>query len=140
MSDAEIIRRLIRDVEGLKAEQKRLSSLVRLFEVWNTNEPAQITASQNAYDVGDYGFLSLTASPAINMNGMVGGVEGRLLLIRVAGGSSNITMVHQSGSAAAADRISTYTGANIALTARQAALFLYATVGGVSSWLMLMSS
>jgi len=140
MSDSEILRRLIKEVEDLKAEQARLASLIPLFPIWNSNAPAQITTSQNSYDPGDYAFLSLSASPAININGIISGYEGRVLLIRVAGGSSNITLVHQSGSASAANRISTYTGANVALTQRQAGLFFYMTVGGVSSWLLLMSS
>lgn len=140
MRDSEIIRGLMRDIQELKAEQKRLASLVPLYEIWNSNEPATITASQNAYDPGDYGFLSLTASPAINLNGMTGGQNGRLLLIRLFGTSSNITLVHASGSAAAADRIYTPTAANIVLTARQSALLIYDTLGGTSGWLVLMST
>lgn len=141
MNNDQIIRDMLKKINELEKEQRRMASLGALYEIWNSNEPATIAVSpQNAYAPGDYGFLSLNASIAVLLNGMSGGLDGRLMLIRLAGGSSNITLVHNSGSAATANKIFTYTGANIVLTQRQAALLIYDTVSAVSGWLVLMSS
>lgn len=138
MSDSEIIRNLIREIQELKNEQRRLASQVPLYEIWNSNQPATIAVSpQNAYTPGDYGFLSLNASIAVLLNGMSGGVNGRLLWVRLAGGSSNITLVHSSGSAIAANRIFTPTGANVVIAQRQSFLMIYDTVSGTTGWFVL---
>lgn len=137
----QIIHDLIKKVTLMERDMERLSSLNPLYQILNTNEPSTaISASQNAYNPGDYDFLAITASTPINLNGMIGGVDGRFMLIRVSGGSSNITITHQSASAAVGNKFSTYTGASIVLAARQAALIIYDTIGGVSSWVVLMST
>lgn len=137
----EIIHELIKKYTILERELQRLSSLNPLYAIWSSNEPTTISVSpQNAYDPGDYGFLMISASTPVLLNGMTGGVDGRVMLLRLSGGSSSITLVHQSASAAVGNKISTYTGASIVLTQRQAALLIYDTVSGVSSWIVLMST
>lgn len=137
----QIIRDMLKKINDLEKELQRVAALTPLYQIWSSNEPTAITTSpQNAYAPGDYGFVAITATTAVLLNGLTGGLDGRLMLIRVSGGSSNITLVHNSGSAATANKIFTYTGANIVLTARQAALLLYDSVGGTTGWLVLMSS
>lgn len=131
----EIIRRLIIDVEALKAEQKRQASLVPLYSILSTNLPAQLTADVNNYDPGNYDLLFMFSNASRTITGFSGGVAGRMLWINTYG-SQNIVLAHNSASSLAANRISTHTAANITLTPRQAAVLVYTG----SIWNLLMNT
>lgn len=107
MSDSEIIRRLMKDMQGLKDEQARLASMVPQFTILNVNQPATLTANVNNYSPGDYDILRLIsdASPR-NISGISGGVDGRILFLFLAG-TNTVALLHLSGLSLAANQIFT---------------------------------
>lgn len=130
MSDSEIIRRLMKDMQGLKEEQARLASMVPQYQILNYNQPAQLTANVNNYNPGDYDFLRLSsdASPR-NISGISGGVKGRVLFLLV-GGSFTIALLHLSGLSIAANQIATLGGTTTTMNPH--------TSSGVNSVVMLL--
>ncbi len=65
---------------------------------------SSLSANQNDYSAGDgANTLRLTASTAVNITGIAGGTDGRLLVLHNVG-SNNITLTSQDASSAAANR------------------------------------
>lgn len=76
--------------------------------------PAQITADQDDYDVGDASFIRLDSDASRTITGISQGSDGKHLIL-VNTGSFNITLANQSASSLAAHRFITGTGANITI-------------------------
>jgi len=111
----EIIRNLMKEINALKAEQKRFAAQRPLYQILNINSPAQITANQNDYDPGDYDLLRLTTDASRNITGISGGVLGRSLYL-FNSGSQNIVLVHESALSVATNRINTPGAVNHTMT------------------------
>jgi len=103
MADNDLMMQLIKDINELRAEIKRLSVNQPIYDVANENTPAQLTTNQNNYDIGNYDILRMSSSVAVSITGFTGGVKGRLLRIFNVG-SYAITLVYQSASSSAANR------------------------------------
>lgn len=79
-------------------------------------------------------FVKLTGSTATTIQGITAGVDGqRLTIVNLTG--QNMTISNENGSASAANRITTLTGADITTTADGAAELVYDT--GSSRWICL---
>lgn len=86
---------------------------------------AQITVDQNAWNPdADAYYIRVTSDAARNINGIDNGGDGRKLLIQNLG-SFTITLVNESGSASAEDRIVTGSGANHGILAGRSAILIY---------------
>lgn len=86
---------------------------------------ASLGASQNNYaptGLAGASVIRLTASTPINITGLTGGSDGRLMVLTNVGANA-ITLVDQSGSSTAANRF--LFGANLALAANQSATLIY---------------
>jgi hypothetical protein len=137
MSDAEIIRQLIRDVHRLKDEQARLASMTPLYQIVNHN-PVEIslTTNQNNYAIGDYDHLILFPTGAITITGIAGGTPGRVLFITTRGAGS-IVYANENASSSAGNRIITISSASVTHTTRQTLMLIYIIhtgSGGTYRW------
>lgn len=141
MSSEEIIRRLIKDMEAVKAEQKRLAAQRGLFQIKNINPTAiSLAANQNNYDFGNYEFVVFAPTAARTITGFANGTNGGVLYIRNRNsGAFSITLSHNSASSNVGNRIFTQTGADFTLVHRNSALFLYGpdAVIGASGWILI---
>lgn len=90
------ILRLIRDVNDIRSALRRVTVDLPLFDIANENTPAQLTANQNNYLIGNYDVLRLSSDANRDITGLRRGVKGRTLRIFNVG-SFPITLVHQSG-------------------------------------------
>ena len=115
---------LVRRMQALETRLKRVEIQKPLYKILNVHFQPQITSSQNNYDVGNYDMIILQASGAHTITGFSGGVDGRWLYVLFSAANS-VTFAHNSASSDSANRILTYSGANITITARQAVLFVY---------------
>ena len=100
------------------------------------NSPAAIAANTNDYAAGSKKsyFQRWSASGAFNVTGLsLSQVDGQEHLI-VNTGANNITLTHQDALSTAANRFLCSTGANIVLSANQAADIVYDAA--VSRWLV----
>ena len=84
------------------------------------------TTNQHNLDTKRSTIVLFNGSSAINLTGIVNGVEGQRLTLHNLG-SATITIVHNSGSSFAANRIITDTAANKSLTAGSSMILLYLT-------------
>lgn len=100
----ETIRQMMRNIQRIEEEQKRLAAQTRLFNILNVNTPSQITSNQDNYDPGDYDYLRLTSDASRNISGFSGGVNGRVLYL-MNGGTQNIVLLHNSGLSVAGNGI-----------------------------------
>jgi hypothetical protein len=99
----DILLRLIRDVNDIRANLRRVSSNLPLYDIANENTPEQLTISQNNYVPGNYDVLRLSSASPVNITGIKNGVKGRFLhLFNV--GSHAITLVNASVLSLAANR------------------------------------
>jgi len=136
-SNEEVLRNLIRDVETLKAEQKRLASIQSLFWVGN-HDPTQrsITASQNNYEPGNYDSLLLYATGAFNITGVAGGVLGRILYITVFG-SNSITFTHQDAASIITNRMLMIGAASVTKGVRATLMLMYVAHDSGNKWVQI---
>ncbi len=88
------------------------------------NTPAQITAAQNNYAIGNYTVLRLSTDASRNITGFTGGFQGRILII-INVGAQNIVLVNNSGSSSTGNKIITGTGADVTLATTTSALLYY---------------
>lgn len=100
----------------------------------NSDTPAQITANQNDYSIVYSSVLHRLSSDASrNITGMVqnlSAANGGDLKILLNVGANDIVLTHQDALSAAANRFLCSTGANITLSANQAALCWYDSTTG----------
>lgn len=78
------------------------------------------------------GFVRLTGSTATDLQGITAGIDGQVLRLFNNSGQT-LTIRNESGSATAANRITTMTGADITTTGNGFAEFIYDT--GTSRWI-----
>ena len=107
------------------------SSYLRMSE----NDPVVSLSSggtSNDYDSASYGHLhfSVASSGTHTITGFSGGVSGRVLVVTCEGGTVNLA--HANGGSVAANRLSNLTGATVALTPYQRAMYIYS--GTVNVW------
>lgn len=139
MSEQDILEQMMRRMNQLENDLRRVESQVPLYQIWNTNSPAQITANQNNYDPGDYAVLWLSTDASRNITGFQGGTEGRPLWIYNAG-AQNIVMIHNSALSDTTNRIACPAAADITLATRRSCLLIYRAVSPTSPWRMFYSS
>lgn len=105
---------------------------------FDNRTPSTITSDQNNYSVPVTGyFIRLATDASRTLTGLTfggGGVgDGQVhLLVNV--GSSDLVLAHESASSTAGNRFTSSTGANITLSAKQAADIIYD--GTTSRWLV----
>ena len=127
MSDQEIIERLVREVELLKAETARVAGVNVLFNVYsNFVNLSTITSDKNDYEVGNYDLVYLATDASRTITGIAGGVVGRRLTI-VNYGGFNIVLANASGSSQTANRILTPTAGSITILPNRSAMLHYNT-------------
>lgn len=80
------------------------------------------------------GFQKLTGSTATTIQGIVAGMDGQHLTVLNLT-EQNMTIAHENGSATAANRITTMTGADVVTTGNGAAEFIYDT--STARWICL---
>lgn len=98
-----ILMRLLKDVNDIKANLRRVVANLPLYDIDNENTPAQITADQNNYVPGNYDVLRLASDASRSITGISGGVKGRKLrLFNV--GSYPITLAYEDAGSLAANR------------------------------------
>lgn len=123
----EITLELVRKMEFLEVEQKRLASLRPLYEILN-HKLLSISTTQNAWDIPNTDYLICVPTANLSINGIANGVPGRKLFIANVGfvaGSFTITLTHENAGATATDRISIKGGVSAGLTSGGAALLIY---------------
>lgn len=86
--------------------------------------PAQITADQNDYNPGTASNFRISTDASRTITGIAGGSNGRLLIYKNVG-SFDFVLSHQNLASAAANRIITATGGDIAYASNTAAWLLY---------------
>ena len=92
--------------------------------VWGLATLAQITADQNNYAIGDGHAFRLSSDAARNVTGIIGGVNGRLVLL-VNAGAQNIVLINESASSTDVNRIITGTGADVTLAGAENTFMIY---------------
>jgi len=92
--------------------------------LWST--PSQITANQNDYNPNSYNRWRLSSDASRDITGIASRPVGGVLTI-VNTGSNAIVLKHQSASSTAANRIISYSGADITLSAGNTAILNYDT-------------
>jgi hypothetical protein len=102
-----------------------LSDAIEDVPFLRENSPAQLTANQNDYDIGDRVLvLRMSSDASRTITGFQGGKRGRwFLLINV--GAQNIVLANQSVSSVAANRILTGTGASLTIAGDNAVQMYY---------------
>lgn len=129
---------IMKKIETLEREVRRLSTLAPLFTVLNENSPAQITATQNNYAPGDYDVLLITTDAARTMTGISGGVKGRVLHIFNVGTVAGRTLIlpHNSASSSVGNRILTATAASVTLDVLDSVTLYYddSALSGDGAW------
>ncbi len=88
------------------------------------NTPAQITAAQNNYAIGNYTVLRLDTDASRAITGMTGGFKGRILII-INVGAQDIVFANNSASSAVGNKIITGTGADVTITTTKSIIFYY---------------
>lgn len=141
MISNDLIMEMVRKLEAIEIEQKRLASLRPLFQVLNQKVCEDLTADASNYATGDYDTVFLVPTAARIIHGFTGGVAGRLLFVRNSSAAFNISLPHQSATATAENRIATATLGTIVVGPRTTAILQYvnqtAVVSGGSRWLLL---
>lgn len=100
------------------------------------NSPAEITAAQNNYAIGNYTVLRLSTDASRAITGFTGGFRGRILII-INVGAQDIVFANNSASSAAGNKIITGTGADVTIVATKSIIFYYDKTGAV--WRLLAS-
>jgi hypothetical protein len=89
------------------------------------------TGTFNALDRNNASSLYFNPAGAITLNGIADGKDGMIVYI-INGQLTTLTINNESGSASAANRITTHTGAAVTITARGGATLIYE--GATSLW------
>lgn len=143
MSDAELTRKMVGEIEALKREVRRLSANKPLFEILNTSPLTNISGTNNNYDPGYSDVLVFNVTAAATITGFSGGVVGRKLFVCSSPGGSSFSLTLSFGSASSivTNRILTPSAADLVLTDRDSAILLYITVAaGTNRWMVVSAS
>jgi hypothetical protein len=133
---SEITIDLVREIERLKIEMARLTSLRPQYNVLNHAPVQNITGTENNFALGNYDVVWLNPTANRTINGITNGFRGRqLYIVNVASNASGFTLTfnHQNAGATTTNRISTPTDAAIALQPRKMALLNYTEDTGITS-------
>lgn len=133
---SQMLQDMVKEIETLKRRVDLLATQKELFPIRNTGT-VTFGASQNDYDLGQVGILRVLTSSSVNLTGLANGYGGRILIILKVG-ANNLTIVHNSGSSQAANRIFNPSAADITLSVVGAAILNYSSEDGV--WITLASS
>ncbi len=95
--------------------------------------PAQITSNQNNYALAIGGINRLSSDAARNITGFAAGQNGEVRALRNVG-SFTITLQHENASSTAANRITSTTGADVALASGGMTTMYYDGIG--SRWVV----
>lgn len=108
--DKRLLLRLLKDINDVRSALRRVTVNLPLYDINNENTPAQITADQNNYVIGNYDVLRVSTDVAgRTITGLKGGVKGRdLRFFNV--GSYEINLSHQSALSNPENRIISPTG------------------------------
>ena len=128
---------IIKRLDALETEQRRLASLEPLFPIWNLAEQEALTADQTNYALRDYGIIQLVPTANRIIRGITNGYRGRILFLRNDNASFTITLNNQDAAAVAENRIVTPSNANVVLGTRQTAIFFYRVASTTTSRWML---
>jgi hypothetical protein len=124
MSDSDITRELIRQIEEMKNTVKRLEVNRALFEAVNIDSFIRsIGANIDDYNVGNYDYVLLNTTAPRNISGIAGGILGRRIVIQNYG--STLTFLHESALSVATNRIYSMVGTNKAIASGESAMLLY---------------
>lgn len=117
---------MIKEIELLKAEQKRLASLGPLYTIGNQDPTLRpIIANQNNYDPGNYDIITLVPTGgSFNVTGLTGGVNGRILFIRISS-AFNINFTHADAASSVGNQFTTQTAATVTKTNRLTLMVMY---------------
>ena len=109
--------RLMKDVNDIRSALRRVTVNLPLYDINNENTPAQITADQDDYVIGNYDVLRLSTDQAgRTLTGLKGGVKGRKLRI-INIGSYEFLLAHQSASSDPENRIISPTETDVLINA-----------------------
>ena len=92
--------------------------------LFDADSPAQLTANANNYDPGPKVVSRLSSDATRSITGIAGGTNSQLRIL-VNTGSFDITLVHESASSTATNRITSVTGSDLTLGAAKIALLVY---------------
>lgn len=110
----DVLLRLIKDVNDIRANLRRVVANLPLYDIANENTPAQLTVNQNDYPPGNYDILMLSADHNVTITGITNGVKGRRLqLFNV--GSYSIILSHENTASLAQNRFRFQTGFSASL-------------------------
>lgn len=113
---------LVSEVEGLTRDFGHAINL--LINKWLPETPAQVTADQNDYSIGDASVIRFSTDILRNFTGFADGEAGRfLLLINV--GAANGALNHQNAGSVAENRIITKDGLSLVIIPNGSALLFY---------------
>jgi hypothetical protein len=94
------------------------------YQSWLPDTTPTITSNQNAFNPGDFPALRIASDAARTINGILGGVSGRLLTLTNVG-NFNITLKHESLLSDAVNRIKAASQVDVVLVPGQTALLQY---------------
>lgn len=94
----DLLLRLLKRVEEISAALRRVTVNLPLYDVANENTPAQLTANQNNYVIGNYDILRLSANKTVRITGLRGGIKGRSLRIYNIGDNALLLPDQDAGS------------------------------------------
>lgn len=97
----------------------------------NTIDPSETNPALN---IGYFSFIRINRDEAFSIAGITGGVDGKIVML-CSVGDANMTILNESGTAAAANRIECLTGANIVTTGQGTVTLMYSAPD--SRWIVI---
>lgn len=97
------------DIEGDIVVKKTVNNAVGTFNALNRSGGSS---------------LFMNGAGTVTVNGIAGGVDGMILYL-ICGNSTTLILAHENASAAAGDRITTQTAANVTISLRGGAVLIY---------------
>jgi hypothetical protein len=95
------------------------------------------SSTNTALSIGSFSFIRLTPTAAFSIAGVAGGVDGKIVVL-FNEGTFNMTILNESATATAANRIECLTGANIVTTGQGTVTMMYSAAD--SRWIVIGSA
>lgn len=86
--------------------------------------PTTLGANANDYDAGLTVWARISASTTVSITGLLGGIDGRVLILTNVG-AQTVTITNQDAASAAANRVITYNGLSIVLAQDGSVVLVY---------------
>ncbi|MDA7624676.1 hypothetical protein N8697_00740 [bacterium] len=135
-SDATFVARSGNTTIGTLASTSLALANTTKLKFQHLNDTAITGMGNHTLNPSDAVFVKMgSLSGAANLCGISGGEDGRFLIVYNSDTSYALTVIHDSTSASAANRIYTMSAANTTITARGSATFIYDTE--VNRWILL---